>query len=229
MSIVDNIIGQIAKKHLGLSRFILHQPTKVETLETRGLSVGAIKEALLEAYKAGKEDVLPVHLLTENVSEWNDYANRTCGFRANLSQKIYVSEWGNCLAELDRVTVELKFENREYFLEISLGGRYLAGDEEGRPAVAGTNRSEWLGGIYYRKISRKCWNEKTEIFRKQFLEKDPYVHDIINIVLNRALTADGSGSNERKFEGIGSSFNLDNNPEFFQSIYDLHHTPLEEM
>ena len=215
MSIVDNIIGQIAKKHLGL-----------ETLETRGLNyydfsehgVGAIKEALLEAYKAGKEDVLPVHLLTENVSEWNDYANRTCGFRANLSQKIYVSEWGNCLAELDRVTVELKFENREYFLEISLGGRYLAGDEEGRPAVAGTNRSEWLGGIYYRKISRKCWNEKTEIFRKQFLEKDPYVHDMINLVLKRALTADGSDNNERKFEGIGS-FNLNSYLENYQSIY----------
>ena len=216
MSIVDNIIGQIAKKHLGL-----------ETLETRGLNyydfsehgVGAIKEALLEAYKAGKEDVLPVHLLTENVSEWNDYATRTCGFRANLSQKIYVSEWGNCLAELDRVTVELKFKNREYFIEISLGGRYLAGDEEGRPAVAGTNRSEWLGGIYYRRISRKCWNEKTEIFRKQFLEKDPYVHDMINIVLKRALTADGSDNNERKFEGIGSSFNLNSIMENYQSIY----------
>ena len=219
MSIVDNIIGQIAKKHLGLSRFILHQPTKVETLETRGLSVGAIKEALLEAYKAGKEDVLPVHLLTENVSEWNDYANRTCGFRANLSQKIYVSEWGNCLAELDRVKVELEFVDRQYFLEIQLGGRYLTGDEEGRPATLYRSRSNWYGGIYYPRITSVCWNEKTEIFRKQFLEKDPYVHDMINLVLKRALTADGSDNNERKFEGIGSSFNLNSILENYQSIY----------
>ena len=203
MSRVDEIVEQIAKKHLRLG-----------TLESRGRdhldfseqSVVAIKEALLEAFKAGKEDVLPVHLLTEDVSEWNDYTNRTCGFRANLSQKIYISEWGNSLGEYDSVVVELKFENREYFLEITLWGTYLAGWEEGRPAVAGTNRSEWLGGIYYPRITRKCWNEKTEIFRKQFLEKDPYVHDIINIVLNRALTADGSDNNERKFEGIGSSF-----------------------
>ena len=110
MSRVDEIVQRIAQKHLSLW-----------TLEARGRdhldfseqSVVAIKEALVEAFKAGKEDVLPVHLLTEDVSEWNDYANRTCGFRANLSQKIYVSEWGNCLAELDRVKVELKFVDRQ--------------------------------------------------------------------------------------------------------------------
>ena len=216
MSRVDEIVQRIAQKHLSLW-----------TLEARGRdhldfseqSVVAIKEALVEAFKAGKEDVLPVHLLTENVSEWNDYATRTCGFRANLSQKIYVSEWGNCLAELDRVKVELKFVDREYFLEIQLGGRYLAGYEEGRPAVVYNNRSNWYGGIYYSRITPKNWNEKTEIFRKQFLEKDPYVHDMINIVLNRALTADGSDNNERKFEGIGSSFNLNSILENYQSIY----------
>ena len=59
----------------------------------------------------------------------------------------------------------------------------------------------------------------TEIFRKQFLEKDPYVHDMINLVLKRALTADGSDNNERKFEGIGSSFNLNSILENYQSIY----------
>ena len=109
MSRVDEIVQRIAQKHLSLW-----------TLEARGRdhldfseqSVVAIKEALVEAFKAGKEDVLPVHLLTEDVSEWNDYANRTCGFRANLSQKIYVSEWGNSLGEYDSVVVQLKFENK---------------------------------------------------------------------------------------------------------------------
>ena len=203
MSRVDEIVQRIAQKHLSLW-----------TLEARGRdhldfseqSVVAIKEALVEAFKAGKEDVLPVHLLTENVSEWNSYRTKQCGFRANLSQKIYVSQWGNCLAELDRVKVELEFVDRQYFLEIQLGGRYLTGDEEGRPATLYMSRSNWYGGIYYPRITSVCWNEKTEIFRKQFLEKDPYVHDMINIVLKRALTADGSDDNEAKFEGIGSSF-----------------------
>ena len=221
MSIVDNIIGQIAQKHLRLG-----------TLESRGRdhldfseqSVASIKEALVEAYKAGKEDVLPVHVLTEGVFEWNSYRTKQCGFRqcgfwANLSQKIYVSEWGKRLAELDRVKVELEFVDRQYFLEIQLGGRYLTGDEEGRPATLYMSRSNWYGGIYYPRITSVCWNEKTEIFRKQFLEKDPYVHDMINLVLKRALTADGSDNNERKFEGIGSSFNLNSILENYQSIY----------
>ena len=216
MSRVDEIIEQIAKKHLRLG-----------TLESRGRdhldfseqSVASIKEALVEAYKAGKEDVLPVHVLTEGVSEWNSYRTKQCGFRANLSQKIYVSQWGNCLAELDRVKVELEFVDRQYFLEIQLGGRYLTGDEEGRPATLYMSRSNWYGGIYYPRITSVCWNEKTEIFRKQFLEKDPYVHDMINLVLKRALTADGSDNNERKFEGIGSSFNLNSIMENYQSIY----------
>ena len=216
MSRVDEIIEQIAKKHL-----------RLETLESRGRdhldfseqSSASIKEALVEAYKAGKEDVLPVHVLTQGVSEWNSYRTKQYDFRANLSQKIYVSEWGNCLAELDRVKVELKFVDRQYFLEIQLGGRYLTGDEEGRPATLYRSRSNWYGGIYYPRITSVCWNEKTKIFRKQFLEKDPYVHDMINLVLKRALTADGSGKNEAKFEGIGSSFNLNSILENYQSIY----------
>ncbi len=56
MSRVDEIIDQIAKKHL-----------RLKTLETRGCdhldfsehSVFEIKKALEEAYKSGKEDVLP--------------------------------------------------------------------------------------------------------------------------------------------------------------------------
>ncbi|NDD59364.1 MAG: hypothetical protein EBZ47_09030 [Chlamydiae bacterium] len=58
----DEIIAQIARKHLG-----------IETLERRGRDhldfsehdVCAIKKALEEAFKAGKEDLLPVHLLSE--------------------------------------------------------------------------------------------------------------------------------------------------------------------
>ena len=215
MSRVDEIVEQIAKKHLSLW-----------TLEARGRdhldfseqSVVAIKEALVEAFKAGKEDVLPVHVLTEGVSECGSYRTKKYDFRANLSQKIYVSQWGNCLAELDRVKVELEFVDRQYFLEIQLGGRYLTGDEEGRPATLYRSRSNWYGGNYYPRITPVCYYEKTQIFRKQFLEKDPYVHDMINLVLKRALTADGSDNNERKFEGIGS-FNLNSYLENYQSIY----------